>query len=189
MKYGELNLGQIEAIINKLGGEEGAMRFLRGELLVSAPTVTGAFKRDMRTEGWKLIENTSRRINSITDVEPVSFLKPCESHINGEEMVGRAIKLEANYGQEDVEYLLEHHDEIPAELQSFYLVFPGTIWEDSNGSRSVPFLYWHGHDRLLRPRNSLHSPPCAGFPFSMPFIHPPNILPTSVRDSERAMYF
>lgn len=31
MKYGELNLGQIEAIVNKLGGMEGALRLLRGE--------------------------------------------------------------------------------------------------------------------------------------------------------------
>lgn len=34
MKYGELNLGQIEAIVNKLGGMEGALRFLRGETSV-----------------------------------------------------------------------------------------------------------------------------------------------------------
>lgn len=38
MKYGNLNLGQIEAIVNKLGGYEAAMRFLRGELTVSEPT-------------------------------------------------------------------------------------------------------------------------------------------------------
>ncbi|PKM91528.1 hypothetical protein CVU82_02955 [Candidatus Falkowbacteria bacterium HGW-Falkowbacteria-1] len=37
MKYGELNLGQIEAIVNKLGGMESALRFLRGETLVSEP--------------------------------------------------------------------------------------------------------------------------------------------------------
>ncbi len=35
MKYGEINLGQVEAIINKLGGEQDALRFLRGELVVS----------------------------------------------------------------------------------------------------------------------------------------------------------
>ena len=38
MKYGELNLGQIEAVINKLGGMDGVNRFLRGELSVSEPT-------------------------------------------------------------------------------------------------------------------------------------------------------
>lgn len=36
-KYNELTLGQVEAIINKLGGVDGAMRFLRGKLVVSAP--------------------------------------------------------------------------------------------------------------------------------------------------------
>jgi hypothetical protein len=35
MKYGELKLGQVEAIVNKLGGHEGAMKFLRGELVIS----------------------------------------------------------------------------------------------------------------------------------------------------------
>ena len=34
MKYGELNLGQMEAVVNKLGGMEGVRRFLSGELLV-----------------------------------------------------------------------------------------------------------------------------------------------------------
>jgi len=38
MKYGTLNLGQIEAMVNKLGGMDGVERFLRGELTVSEPT-------------------------------------------------------------------------------------------------------------------------------------------------------
>ncbi len=37
MKYGELNLGQIEAVVNKLGGMDGVSKFLRGELIVSGP--------------------------------------------------------------------------------------------------------------------------------------------------------
>ncbi|MCX6760056.1 MAG: hypothetical protein NTW46_01795, partial [Candidatus Nealsonbacteria bacterium] len=37
MKYGELNLGQVEAIVNKLGGMEGVQRFLRGELTLKEP--------------------------------------------------------------------------------------------------------------------------------------------------------
>ncbi len=39
MKYGEINLGQVEAIINKLGGEQGALRFLRGELVISVKPI------------------------------------------------------------------------------------------------------------------------------------------------------
>jgi hypothetical protein len=38
MKYGDLTLGQIEAIINKLGGYDMALRFLRDELSVSTPS-------------------------------------------------------------------------------------------------------------------------------------------------------
>ncbi len=38
MKYGELTLDQVEAVINKLGGYDNALRFLRGELSVSEPT-------------------------------------------------------------------------------------------------------------------------------------------------------
>jgi hypothetical protein len=34
MKYGELNLGQVEAIVNKLGGLDGVRRFLADELVV-----------------------------------------------------------------------------------------------------------------------------------------------------------
>ena len=35
MKYANFNLGQIEAVFNKLGGEDGVRRFLRGEITVS----------------------------------------------------------------------------------------------------------------------------------------------------------
>lgn len=35
MKYSKLDLGTIEAVVNKLGGMEGVQKFLRGELMVS----------------------------------------------------------------------------------------------------------------------------------------------------------
>ncbi|MFA4845662.1 MAG: hypothetical protein WC654_03840 [Patescibacteria group bacterium] len=38
MKYGDLTLGQVEAIVNKLGGIDGVGRFLRDELVVAEPT-------------------------------------------------------------------------------------------------------------------------------------------------------
>lgn len=39
MKYSELNLGQIEALANRLGGMEGVRRFLSGETTVTATKV------------------------------------------------------------------------------------------------------------------------------------------------------
>lgn len=47
MKYGELNLGQVEAIVNKLGGMEGVRRFLSGELVVK--------EVERKFEIWKTI--------------------------------------------------------------------------------------------------------------------------------------
>ena len=126
---------------------------------------TGNFKRDMRKEGWTLLENIPRRISSIIDAIP--FLKN-ESTVNGDVMAMRAVELDANYGQEDAEWLLDNQDKIPAELRKFYLVFSATIWRDANGRRFVPFLVWYGarwflyfhwlddvfgsNHRLVRPR-------------------------------------
>lgn len=39
IKYSELNLGQIEAIVNKLGGMEGVKRFLASELVTKEPNL------------------------------------------------------------------------------------------------------------------------------------------------------
>lgn len=50
MKYGELNLGQIEALVNKLGGMDGVKRFLAGTIEVVTKgilaLVNGAVKFD-----------------------------------------------------------------------------------------------------------------------------------------------
>lgn len=110
--------------------------------------ITDFFKRDMRKEGWILLDNAPRRLSSA--VSGVSFLKEDESSIDGEEMVHRArVELDANYGQEDAEWLLDNQDKIPAELRNFYPVFPATIWRDSGGRRSVPSLHWRGDGWVL----------------------------------------
>ena len=110
--------------------------------------VTGNFKRDMRKEGWTLLENAPHRLSSA--ISEISFLKEGESSVGGEEMVRRArVELDANYGQEDAEWLLEHQDKISAELQKFYLVFPATVWQDRYGYRRVPCLYWDGDRWIL----------------------------------------
>jgi len=38
IKYPEITFGRVEAVWNKLGGEDGVDRFLRGDLVVSEPT-------------------------------------------------------------------------------------------------------------------------------------------------------
>jgi hypothetical protein len=102
---------------------------------------TGTFKYDKRKDGWTLLENSSRRISS--SIDAVSFLKN-ENLVKGNVMAQRAVELDANYGQEDAEWLLEHQDMIPAELRNFYLVFPATKWRRLVGDRRVPYLRWDG---------------------------------------------
>ena len=110
--------------------------------------VTGNFKRDMRKEGWTLLENAPHRLSSAIDGVP--FLKDRESSIGGEEMARRAhLELDANYGQEDTEWLLDNQDKIPAELRKFYLVFPATVWQDRYGYRPVPCFHRDGDRWIL----------------------------------------
>ena len=54
MKYGELNLGQIEAIVNKLGGMEGVQRFLSGlSQVVITKHIIDCDAAPFLPEGWK----------------------------------------------------------------------------------------------------------------------------------------
>ena len=119
----------------------GLQSLIEGRFLEPIDT----FLRDMRKEGWTLLENSPRRPISVTDLDLVPFLRNGESNIEGEEMLRRArTDLNANYGQEDAEFLLEHQAEIPVEFRKFYLVFPATVWRGSGGGRDVSYLYWDG---------------------------------------------
>lgn len=110
---------------------------------------TGSFRYDKRKDGWTLLENAPCRISSVVD--GILFLTDGESYINGEEMVRRArVELSANSSQEDAEWLLEHQDKIPVELRKYHLVFTGTIWRGSLGSRYVVCLFWYGDQWVLR---------------------------------------
>lgn len=105
--------------------------------------VAGNLKRDRRNDGWMLLENQPRRIGG--PIVGVPLLNNDELSMNGEMMAQRAITLDANYGQEDAEWLLEHQEDmIPAELRNYYLVFPATKWQHAGGDRGVSYLRWRG---------------------------------------------
>ncbi|OGZ43827.1 MAG: hypothetical protein A2719_02575 [Candidatus Ryanbacteria bacterium RIFCSPHIGHO2_01_FULL_45_22] len=105
---------------------------------------TAQVNRDMRKEGWKLLEHIPRSVASVGALELVSFLEEGEGFISGDETVRRARGLNADYGQEDAEWLLEHQEEIPEEFRKFYLLFPRTVWQGSDGDRRVVCLGWRG---------------------------------------------
>lgn len=111
MKYPRMDLGTMEAIVNKLGGMDGVRRFLSGELIVKA--VEGIFCHDERKDGWTLLEDVgSNPTIEISKLEVVSFLPEGKDCIGGEEMGKRAKDLlGANLGQLHAEYLLERQNE------------------------------------------------------------------------------
>lgn len=97
--------------------------------------------------------------------ELVPFLKPEELQISVDEMRRRAELLEANLGEEDAHWILDHQSEIPAELRmKITLVF--TTWRSPDRPRGVACVssgdeqwfhfwthrrgYWNGDDRLVR---------------------------------------
>ena len=80
MKYGELNLGQVEAIVNKLGGMEGVQRFLSGEFVVKMversftiwKTITlGAYqssseyRKALKVDGYRIGDYADQILNKV----------------------------------------------------------------------------------------------------------------------------
>lgn len=100
---------------------------------------------DKRQDGWTLLEHAPRKLVSASDLELVPFLRDGESAIRGYDLIGRArYELDANYGQEDAEFLLDHQDKIPVQFRKYYLVFTGLVWRVSGRRRYVPCLDWGG---------------------------------------------
>ncbi len=110
----------------------------KAEALVPVP-----LKYDKTKDGWTRLEHVEFYGQPFTP-EMVEFLKQGESSVNGEVMKQRAKELNAHLGQGHAEYLLENQHLIPAEYRGNYLVFPGTVWQGSDGDRYVPYLSWDG---------------------------------------------
>ncbi|MEK7654594.1 MAG: hypothetical protein AAB345_05000 [Patescibacteria group bacterium] len=110
------------------------------------------FKHFKVPQGWEIVEpGPARRITDVSKLELKSFLKKGESYINGEVMKQRAKDMNCDLGQEDLEYFLEHQEEIPKKFRdpSIYLVFPGTVVESPDGDRRVACLGWSGDQWCL----------------------------------------
>lgn len=141
---------EIQRQLDQEGGSpldpEGVARTL--QLILEGDLPRQFFKRDMRKEsGWTLEKEGPAYPASIvkpTDLELVAFVYYGEQSVVGAELERRATKLGADLGQHTAEWLLDHKDEIPEEWRRYYLVFPGSVWQDSLGRRRVPDLCWGG---------------------------------------------
>lgn len=79
--------------------------------------------------------------------ELLGFLEGDEKSVKGDVMVARAKKMNANSGQDDGQYLLDHQAEIPESLWG-KVVFVFTDWRHPDYSGRVACVRWRG-DRWI----------------------------------------
>lgn len=143
----DLTVGQLNAIVKKLGGHEEALRFLRGELEIRPfEHVINLDATPFVPEGWK-VEKRQKGGQFRWDTRQVE-LWLAEGQKNGgclngnklrEELTNKSV-LNANV----LDYLLKHPELIPEEWKSKYVFFWGTIYCNSVGHLCVRCLDWRG---------------------------------------------
>lgn len=103
-----------------------------------------AFKLDKTQDGWKLLEDTP--FEGLAQFWLSNFFEDDEDFIGGKIMLERgkntAEQLGKLAGQHHAEAIHEHQNKIPAEWQSYDLIFGGTVWQGYNRSLWVTFLHW-----------------------------------------------
>lgn len=137
----------IHAVLKLGGTREDLKRLVKeptlvddiAKLIVGAKSVACSFA-DLIPDGWAVVEDVAPSTFDVSELKPVSFLKPGESSIGGEEMRKRAIEFKGNLGLADGKRLLAEQDKIPVEFREFYITLPGTVLRDSDGILRVPYL-------------------------------------------------
>lgn len=151
MKYGNLTLGQIEAFMNKIGGEEGLQRFLAGHCEVMAKDhVINCDTDPFVPEGWRVEDHEKGGLFKWDPKQVRFYLSDLQK--NGKTIQGNELRkklagkpvLNANV----LDYLLAHPHLIPEEWKkdsegrTRYIFFWGTIYRDPGGHLVVRCLGW-----------------------------------------------
>ncbi|PIR72123.1 MAG: hypothetical protein COU42_02245 [Candidatus Nealsonbacteria bacterium CG10_big_fil_rev_8_21_14_0_10_36_24] len=162
MKYGELTLGQIEAVVNKLGGMNGVNKLLSGELV-------GKEMENQRQTSMVIVDYSQTLAQMIkagnygwvnNDITQEHF--PIAGSGKQEEEIvlfcfgknissGDAIAEMEKQGFRParIEELLALGAAYPGLQKQFPIVALGSVWQDPVSSRLVPYLNWFSDERLL----------------------------------------
>lgn len=160
MKYGNLNLGQIEALVNKLGGMEAVERILREEVKISLTgedqfTITIDYTRsleDMIAAGhydWKNTDITSKNfpITGTGQAEVKLHLVHLNREATTAEVAARLDSL--GFQSASIEHLLAFGEKYPDKQREFPIVALGSVWVSGYGDRYSPCLNGSGAERDL----------------------------------------
>lgn len=145
-RYADLTRAKVTAVFNKLGGIEGADRFLRGDVeLVVKKHVIDCDASPFVPEGWEVVEhqNSGSFKWNPDEIELYIAGEQKSGSIGGHELkkklMGKPV-LNANV----LDYLLEHPELIPEVWKGKWIYFWGTIYRDPVGSLCVRCLRWYG---------------------------------------------
>ena len=149
MKYGKLELGQIEALVNIIGGLENVMKILQGAVKVVLEVVKHLIDCDVAPfcpEGWKV---ESHKKGGQIEWDPTKvrlYFSPNQQ--NGKCIQGHNLRKELEnepvLNANVADYLLAHPELMPEDWKGKYVFFWGTIYRDSDGSLCVRYLCWGG---------------------------------------------
>jgi hypothetical protein len=158
MKYGELTLGQVEAIVNKLGGMDGVRRFLTGALMVKSNNIYTVFvdyemsvEELVRLGHYDWVNNNitsahfpvQRRGKAKVAVELINF----DRSIGFEETLSEMDKMD--YRSAEIRELLTFGAKYQDVQREFPIIAFGSVWRHPGGSRYVLCLYGDGSGRGL----------------------------------------
>ena len=148
MKYGPVTLGQIEALLNKIGGEEGMNAILSGRATIAYSEHLIDLDADPRIpyDGWKVEEHKKGGQFKWDALKVQLFLNKKQQ--DGGSIEGNKLRKELAdmpvYNANLLDYLLDNPHLIPEEWKGKAVCFWGTIYRHSDGNLCVRFLVWNG---------------------------------------------
>lgn len=153
MKYGTLTLGEIEAIINKLGGLDGAQRFLREDPYFvdcdTPPFTPPTFEVGDHKRNGPFLWSASRVQLWQASFQQVPRPLPATGPRELYHLTKRRRTLNANV----LDFLLENPSLIPSEWEGKGIVFWGTTYRRRHTNEYVVAVLYQGNGQWER---SLH---------------------------------
>jgi len=157
MKYGNVTMGQFEALMNKIGGVEGMNQILRGNAKVVFLKHVVNLAGDCMPESWKssgwAIEKHSG--DGTFELDPSRFqLHFSPNQNDGKVIVGNKLRKELEKNKVPVlnacvlDYLIAHPEIIPEDWKvdekgnTRHIYFWGTVYRRAGGSLCVRCLCW-----------------------------------------------
>ena len=147
-KYAKVDLGQIEALLNKIGGEEGMNAILSGRAIIAYSEHVIDLDADPRIpyDGWK-VEEHKKGGQFKWDASKVQlFLNKKQQ--DGGSIEGNKLRKELAdmpvYNANLLDYLLDNPHLIPEEWKGKVICFWGTIYRDLGDNLYVCCLVWDG---------------------------------------------